>query len=109
MYTETARAKKEIHQDALVYASQGYNILTKKNGLNLLNTNLTNSTQTHYFSVYKGHTYDKTIMRKSFKLDQAFMNNIEKMSNCVFKSGRLSLRYFENVNTLLGSLLSQNI
>ena len=45
----------------------------------------------------------------SFKLDQAFINNIEKMSNSIFKSGRLSLRYFEYVNTLFGSLSSQNI
>ena len=37
------------------------------------------------------------------------MINIEKKSNCVLKSGRLSLRYFENVNTLLGSLSSQNM
>ena len=52
---------------------------------------------------------DKTTMQKSFKLDQAFMNNVEKPSNCIFKSGRLSLQYFEHVNTLFGSLLSQNI
>ena len=33
------------------------------------------------------------------------------MSNSIYKSGRLSLRlrYFEYVNTLLGSLLSRNI
>ena len=31
------------------------------------------------------------------------------MSNCIFKSGRLSLRYFEYVKTLFGSLSSQNI
>ena len=45
----------------------------------------------------------------NFKLDQAFLNNFEKKSNCIFKSGRLSLRYFEYVNTLPGSLSSQNI
>ena len=48
-------------------------------------------------------------MQNSFKLDQAFINNVEKTSNCVFKCGKLSLRYFEYVNTLLGSLLSQNL
>ena len=37
------------------------------------------------------------------------MNNAEKMSNCIFKPGRLALRYFEYVKTLLGSLSSQNI
>ena len=38
------------------------------------------------------------------------MNNVEKKtSNCILKSGRLSLRYFEYVNTLLGSISSQNI
>ena len=31
------------------------------------------------------------------------------MSNCIFKSRRLSLRYFGYVNTLFGGLLSQNI
>ena len=36
------------------------------------------------------------------------MNNVEKMSNCIFKPGRL-LRYFEYVNALFGSLSSQNI
>ena len=45
--------------------------------------------------IYKGHMSDKTTMQKSYKLDQAFMNNIEKTSNCIFKSGRLSLQYFE--------------
>ena len=59
--------------------------------------------------IYKGHTSDKTSMQKSFKLDQAFMNNVEKTPNCIFKSGTLSLRYFEYVNTLFGSLSSQNI
>ena len=37
------------------------------------------------------------------------MNNVEKTSNCMFKSGRLSSPYFEYVKTLCGSLLSQNI
>ena len=37
------------------------------------------------------------------------MNHVEKTSNFILKSGRLSLRYFEYVNTLFGSLLSQNI
>ena len=37
------------------------------------------------------------------------MNNVEKMSNCIFKSGRLSLRSFEYENTQLGSLSSQSI
>ena len=39
------------------------------------------------------------------------MKSVEKTSNCIFyKSGRLSLRYFEYVqNTLCGSLSSQNI
>ena len=37
------------------------------------------------------------------------MNNVEKTSNCIFKPGRLSFRYFEYVNTLFGSLSSQNI
>ena len=48
-------------------------------------------------------------MQESFKLDLALINNVEKTSNCILKSGRLSLRYFEYVNTLLGSLSSQNI
>ena len=48
-------------------------------------------------------------MQESFKLDQVFLNNVEKTSNYIFKSGRLSLRYFEYVNTLFGSLSSQNI
>ena len=52
---------------------------------------------------------DKTTMQSRFKLDQAFMNSVEKSSNCIFKSGRLSLRYFEYVNTLFGSPLRQNI
>ena len=59
--------------------------------------------------LYKGHTSDKTTLQKSFKLDQPFMNNVEKTSYCIFKSGRLSLQYFEYVNTLFGSLSSQNI
>ena len=37
------------------------------------------------------------------------MNTIEKTSNCIYKSGRLTSRYFEYVNTLFGSLSSQNI
>ena len=37
------------------------------------------------------------------------MNNVEKTSNCIFKSERLSIRYFEYVNTPFGSNLSQNI
>ena len=37
---------------------------------------LTNLTQ--LVTVYKGHMSDKTTMPKSFKLDQAFMNNVEK-------------------------------
>ena len=37
------------------------------------------------------------------------MNNVEKMSNCIFKSGRLSLRYFEYGKTLFGSLSSQKM
>ena len=48
-------------------------------------------------------------MKTSFKLEQALMDNVEKTSNCIFTSGRLSLRYFEYVNTLFGSLSSQNI
>ena len=36
------------------------------------------------------------------------MNNVEKMPNCILKSGRVSLRYFEYVNTLFKSLSSQN-
>ena len=52
---------------------------------------------------------DKTTIQKSFKLDQVFMNNVEKSPKCIFKSGRLSLQYFEYVNTLFGSLSSQNI
>ena len=52
---------------------------------------------------------DKTTMQNSVKLDQAFMNNVEKMANSIFKSGRLSLRYFEYVNTLFASLSGQNI
>ena len=52
---------------------------------------------------------DKTTMQKRFKLNQAFMKNVEKTSNCIFKSGRLSLRYFEYLITLFGSLSSQNI
>ena len=46
-------------------------------------------------------------MQKEFKLHQAFMNNGEKMSNCIFKSGRLSLQYYECVNKLFRSLSSQ--
>ena len=37
------------------------------------------------------------------------MNNVEKTSNCIFKSGSLLLRNFEYLKTLFGSLLSQNI
>ena len=37
------------------------------------------------------------------------MNNIENTSNCIFKSGRLSLRYFDYVNSLFGSLSSKHI
>ena len=37
------------------------------------------------------------------------MNNVKKIANSIFKSGRLSLWYFEYVNTLFGSLSSQNI
>ena len=61
--------------------------------------------------VYKGLRSEKTSMRKSFKLDQAFMNSVVKTSNCIFKSGRLSLRYFEYmyVMTQLWHLSSQNI
>ena len=65
----------------------------------------------YYFttSVYEDHVSEKTTMQKSFKLDQAFMNNVEKTSNFIFMSGRLSLRYFEYVNTLFRSILSQNM
>ena len=49
-------------------------------------------------------------MQKSFKLDQAFTNNVElNVKLHFFKSGRLSLLYFEYVNTIFGSLSSQNI
>ena len=37
------------------------------------------------------------------------MNNVEKMPNCIFKYERLSLRYFEYVNTLFESLMIQTI
>ena len=37
------------------------------------------------------------------------MKNVEKTSNCILKSGGLSLQYFEYVKTLFGSLWSQNI
>ena len=37
------------------------------------------------------------------------MNNVEKLQTAFCKSGRLSLRYFECVNTLFGSLSIQNI
>ena len=37
------------------------------------------------------------------------MNNVEKRSNCIFKSRRLSLQYFEYVKTLFRSFSSQNI
>ena len=37
------------------------------------------------------------------------MNNVGKTSNCIFKSGRLSLGYFEHVNTLFRGISSQNI
>ena len=47
-------------------------------------------------------------MQTFVKLDHEFMNNVEKTSNCIIKSGRLSLRHLEYVNTLFGSLLSQN-
>ena len=40
-------------------------------------------------------------MQKSFKLDQAFMNNIEKCQT--------ALQYFKYVNTQFRILLSQNI
>ena len=45
----------------------------------------------------------------SLSIDLAFMNIIEKTSNCIFNSPRLSLRYFEYVNALFGSLQSRNI
>ena len=48
-------------------------------------------------------------MQTSFILDQAFIYNVEETSNCIFKSLRLSLRYYEYVNTLFGGLSSQNI
>ena len=37
------------------------------------------------------------------------MNNVENTSNCIFKSERLALGYFEYVNTLFRSRSSQNI
>ena len=37
------------------------------------------------------------------------MDNVDNTSNCMFKSGRLSLRSFEYVNTLFESPSSQNI
>ena len=54
---------------------------------------------------------DNTFRQKSFKLDQAFMKSFEKNVKQHFKSGRLPfhVRYFEYINTLFGSLLSQNI
>ena len=52
---------------------------------------------------------DKTIMQKKVQLGPAFMKNVEKTSICIFKSGRLSLRYFEYVNALFGRLSSQHI
>ena len=48
-------------------------------------------------------------MQKNVKLDQVFMNNVEKTSNCIFKSRTLSLRYFEYVSTLFRSLSSRNM
>ena len=47
-------------------------------------------------------------MQRNFKLDKTFMNKVEKPSNCIFRSGRLSLPYFEYVDTLFWSLLRQN-
>ena len=37
------------------------------------------------------------------------MNIVSKTSNCIFKSDRLSLRYFEFVSKLFGIRFSQNI
>ena len=48
-------------------------------------------------------------MQKSFKLDQAFVINVEEKSHCIFKSGRLSLRYSAYVKTIFGSLSNRNI
>ena len=48
-------------------------------------------------------------MQKRLKLDRAFMNNVKKRKTAFCMSGRLSLRYFEYVNTLFRSLSSQNI
>ena len=75
----------------------------------LLNGNFTNLTQTNYIKkvcVHKGHTSDKTTVQKCFKLDQAFMNNVEKTSNCVLS---LEDYHYYILNTLFRSLLSQNI
>ena len=86
-------------------------ILNKKKTLHFLNRNLTNLTQTHYFTknghIKATHLTIKTAMQKSFKLDQAFLNNDEKKSNSIFKS--LSLQDFEHVYTLFGRLSNQNI
>ena len=57
--------------------------------------------------MYKGHTSDKTTLHKSFKPHQTFMNNVVKTSNCIFKSGRSSLRYFECKRTIRESLKSE--
>ena len=59
--------------------------------------------------MYIKATHLKTTMKKILKIDQTFMNKVENLANCIFKSGRLSLRYFEYVNTLFRSLSSQSI
>ena len=68
----------------------------------------TNLTQTHCFKKYayiKVTRLTRQPCKKSFKQYQAIMNNAEKRPNYIFKSGRLSLKYFEYVNTLFGNLL----
>ena len=93
---------------------------TSSFGTNILNTNRnftffkwkTNLKQNHYFNKYayiKAKRWTRQSCKKKIKLDQAFMNNVEKTLNCTFKSGRLSLLYFEYVKTLFGSISSQNI
>ena len=59
---------------------------TKIETLHFLNRNLTNLTQTHYFKTYvyiKALRLTRQPCKKKIKLDQAFMNNVEKTSNCI--------------------------
>ena len=58
---------------------------------------------------HEGRPPDKTTVKKCFEIDQAYKNAIDKTLNCILPSGRLTNRYFECVNTLIGRRLSQDI